>query len=366
MKRLMVKTMVVALVAAMSASCNKQSSGEMPAANYETMTVKKSDKTVSESYSATIRGRQDVEILPQVSGKIERMCVSEGDVVQKGTVLFVIDQVPYRAALKTAQANVEVAEAALRTAELNLNNSRVLYEKKVISYSNLQTVENSYASAKAQMAQAEAMLVNARNDLSYTEVKSPCAGVVGTLPYRVGALVGPSLPQPLTTISDNSRMYVYFSMTENRLLALTRQYGSMDGVIKNMPEVQLKLSDGSIYEQTGRIESISGVIDRQTGSVTARAEFVNAGRVLHSGASGAVVIPSVYKDVIVIPQEATVKMQDKVMVYLVAEGGVAKSTLIEVSAINDGREYVVLSGLNPGDEIVSAGAGLVREGTKVK
>ena len=227
------------------------------------------------------------------------------------------------------------------------------------------SIGNSYLTAKAQLAQAEAQEVNARNNLSYTEVKSPSDGVVGMLPYRAGALVSASIPQPLTTVSDNSNMYVYFSMTENQLLAMSRQYKSMDEALKNMPEVSLKLNDQSIYEQKGKIESISGVIDRKTGTVGVRAVFPNESRLLHSGASGNVLIPQTYKDCIVIPQGATVRLQDKTLVYKVVDGK-AVSTLITVAEINDGREYIVLDGLKVGEEIVSEGAGLVREGTQVK
>lgn len=170
------------------------------------------------------------------------------------------------------------------------------------------------------------------------------------LPYRAGALVSASLPQPLTTVSDNSDMYVYFSMTENQLLALSREYGSMDEALKNMPQAELRLNDNSLYGEKGTIESISGVIDRQTGTVVARVVFPNESRLLHSGASGTVVVPSVYKDCIVIPQGATVQMQDKTVVYKVVDGK-AVSTLIAVADINDGREYVVLDGLKVGDEI---------------
>ncbi|MGN0230682.1 MAG: efflux RND transporter periplasmic adaptor subunit [Muribaculaceae bacterium] len=346
------------------ASCSQQQQAQQ-GAQYETMQVTATDKAVSNSYSATIRGRQDIDIMPQVSGTIQRLCVAEGDIVRKGQLLFVIDQVPYKAALEVANANMATANAELKTAQLNLENGRMLHEKKVISQSNLQTIENAYNSAKAMVAQASAQLTNARNNLSYTEVKAPCNGVVGTLPFRVGALVGPSMPQPLTTISDNSTMYVYFSMTENQLLALTKKHGSMANALKEMPEVELQLNDGSIYEQKGRIESISGVIDRLTGSVTARAVFDNSSRLLHSGASGAVIIPSSYQNVIVIPQEATVKVQDKVLVYKVVDN-IAKSTLIKIAETNDGREYIVLDGITVGDEIVSKGVGLLREGTKVK
>lgn len=346
-------------------SCNKTPQTQQGSNTYATMKVEKSDRELSTSYSATIRGRQDIDIFPQVSGTIERLCVSEGEKVRRGQVLFIIDQVPYKAALRTATANVAAARANLKTAELNFNSSKELYAQKVISQVNLETVENSYLTAQAQLAQAEANEINARNNLSYTEVKSPSDGVVGSLPYRVGTLVSANMPQPLTTVSDNSDIYVYFSMTENQLLALTRQHGSMDDALKNMPEVELRLNDNSVYDKKGKIESISGVIDRQTGTVTARVVFPNESRLLHSGASGTVLLPSSYKDCIVIPQGATVQMQDKTIVYKVVDGK-AKSILITVSSINDGKEYIVLDGLNPGDEIISEGAGLVREGTQIK
>ncbi len=346
------------------ASC-KQATDAGVKPSYAIMEVKAADKELSTSYSATIRGRQDIDIYPQVSGTIEKLCVTEGQTVRRGQLLFVIDQIPYRAALKTAVANVEAARAAMATAELTYNSNKELYAQKVVSEFSLKTAENTYLTAKAQLTQAEAQEVNARNNLSYTEVKSPSDGVVGALPYRVGALVGANLPYPLTTVSDNSDMYVYFSMTENQLLALTRQYGSMDEALKNMPEVELILNDNSVYNKKGVIESISGVIDRQTGTVMARVVFPNESRLLHSGASGTIVVPSIYKDCIAIPQGATVQMQDKVVVYKVVDGK-AVSTLITVAGINDGREYVVLSGLQSGDEIISEGAGLVREGTQVK
>ena len=329
------------------ASCKQASDASGMKPSYATMKVEATDKELSTSYSATIRGRQDIDIYPQVSGTIEKLCVTEGQKVRRGQLLFIIDQVPYKAALKTAVANVEAARAALATAELTYNSNKELYAQKVVSEFSLKTAENSYLTAKAQLSQAEAQEISARNNLSYTEVKSP------------------RLPQPLTTVSDNSDMYVYFSMTENQLLALTRQYGSMDEALKNMPAAELRLNDNSVYDKKGTIESISGVIDRQTGTVVARVVFPNESRLLHSGASGTVVVPATYKNCIVIPQEATVQLQDKTLVYKVVDGK-AVSTLITVAGINDGREYVVLDGLKVGDEIVSTGAGLLREGTQVK
>ena len=333
------------------ASCKQASDAGVKSSSYAVMQIEAVDKEFSSSYSASIRGRQDIDIYPQVSGTIEKLCVTEGQKVRRGQSLFIIDQVPYK--------------AALGTAELTYKSNKELYAQKVVSEFSLKTAENSYLTAKAQLSQAEAQEISARNNLSYTEVKSPSDGVVGALPYRAGALVSANMPYPLTTVSDNSDMYVYFSMTENQLLALTRQYGDMDEALKNMPEVELRLNDNSVYNKKGVIESISGVIDRQTGTVVARVVFPNESRLLHSGASGTVVVPSIYKDCIAIPQTATVKMQDKTIVYKVVDGK-AVSTLITVAENNDGREYVVLDGLKAGDEIVSEGAGLVREGTQVK
>lgn len=317
------------------------------------------------SYSASIQGKQDIDIFPQITGYLVKLNVSEGDMVKKGEVLFVIDQVPYKAALETAIADVKVAEANLATAELTYESTKKLFEQKVVSEFNLQTARNSYLTAQAQVAQAKAKEVNARNDLSYTEIKSPSNGVVGKLPYRVGTLVSQGMPEPLTTVSDNSQMYVYFSMTENQLLNLSRQYGSIDKAILDMPMIQLQLNDNSIYEEKGRIESVSGVVDKETGTVVARAVFPNKSNLLFSGLSGNILIPSSYNNCIVIPQGATVQLQDKIIVYKVIDGK-AKSVLISVAPVNDGREYIVLDGLKEGDEIIADGAGMVREGTQVK
>lgn len=348
-----------------TASCkNKPAEINRPA--YATKKVEgTTDKTITTSYSASIEGMQDIDIYPKVSGYIVKLNVSEGQTVRKGQVLFVIDQVPYQTALATAVANVKDAEANLATAELTYQSAKELHAQKVVSDFNLKTNRNAYLTAKAKLAQARAEERDARNNLSYTEVKSPSDGVVGMLPYRVGALVSPSMTKPLTTVSDNSKMYVYFSMPENRLLSMIRQYGTKDNAIKQMPEIQLQLNDGSIFDEKGRIESISGVIDKETGAVGLRAVFPNKSRLLYSGSSGNVLIPGVFRNCILIPQEATVQQQDKYIVYKVVNGK-AVSTLITVAPYNDGKEYIVTGGLSVGDEYVSKGAGLVREGTIVK
>lgn len=362
MKQTFVKAAVMACFMA-AVSCG-QAPTAMGPAEYAVMTVATTDREIPSNYSATIRGRQDIDIYPQVSGTIVELCVSEGQVVSKGQSLFIIDQVPYKAALQTAEANVAAAKAGVATAQLTYDSKKELYNKNVVSQFDLLTAENTLLTAKAQLAQAEAQRVNAANNLSYTVVKAPANGVVGTLPYRVGALVSASLPRPLTTVSDNSDMYVYFSMAENQLLSLTRQYGSIANTLKNMADVQLQLIDGSIYDQTGRIESISGVIDTSTGSVQLRAAFPNKGGLLHSGGAGSVILPRYYTDCIVVPQVATFELQDKVYVYKVVDGK-ATSSMIDVEKINNGREYIVRSGLTPGDVIVAEGVGLLREGTPI-
>lgn len=343
-------------------SCG-QAPTTMGPGEYAVLEVTASDRVIPSSYSATIRGRQDIDIYPQVSGTISQLCVNEGQRVTKGQSLFIIDQVPYKAALQTAEANVAAAKAGVATAQLTFDSKKELFAKNVISQFELTTAQNQLLTAQAQLAQAEAQRVNAANNLSYTVVKAPANGVVGTLPYRVGALVSASIPQPLTTVSDNSDMYVYFSMNENRLLELTRAYGSIDNTLKQMPDVQLQLNDGSTYQHAGRIESISGVIDRSTGSVSLRAAFPNREGLLHSGGSGSVVIPRSLKGRIVIPQVATFETQDKVYVYKVVDGK-ASSALIDIEA-SDGKDYIVRSGLQPGERIVAEGVGLLREGTPI-
>lgn len=347
-------------------SCQQKKQEQTVAAtSFKTITVKRMDKVLSTSYSASIKGKQDIDIFPQVAGKIQRLCVREGDKVNRGQLLFVIDQVPYRAALATALATEKAAQAQLSSALLTYNSNKELFAQKVVSSYTLQTSENSYLSAKAQLAQAKAQVTNARNNLSYTEVRSPANGVVGVLPYRVGTLVSASMPKPLTTVSDNSQMYVYFSMTEKQLLSFVRQYGSKDAAIKNMPEVSLQLGDLSMYDHKGKVESISGVIDTETGAVTLRAEFSNPERLLNSGGSGNVIIPTTMENCIVIPQSATVQQQDQRIVYKVVNGK-AVSQLIKVENIDDGRNFIVKDGLKAGDVIVSEGAGMVHEGDVVK
>lgn len=340
----------------------KDASPAVEGSSYKTLVVGPADRTLSRQFTASIKGRQSVEIRPQVSGTITQVCINEGAKVEKGQPLFVIDQVPYQAALETAVANVKSAEALVANARMTVDSKQVLYDNKVISDFDLQTSRNALQEAEAALAQAKAQETNARNDLSYTVVKSPVDGVTGMLPYRVGALVDASISEPLATVSDDAEMYVYFSMTENQILALVRQYGTLDETLKHMPDVELLLSDGQPYAHKGKVDAISGTIDSGTGAVSLRVTFPNPERMLRNGGNGTVVFPYVRDSVLVIPQEATYEIQDKIFAYRVVDGK-ATSTQITVFPVNDGQEYIVEQGLAVGDTIVAEGAGLLQEGT---
>lgn len=345
--------------------CRPGDRGNETAHRYAAMEVVRKPVELQESYTASIRGRQDIDIYPQVAGTIVRLCVTEGQRVRKGDLLFVIDQVPYRAALQRATADVHAAEAQVETARLAYDSKQVLLREEVISEYELSTARNAFAAAEAALEQARAQEADARNSLSYTEVCSPSDGMVGTLPFRAGALVGSTMARPLTTVSDNAAMYVYFAMTENRLRSLVRSYGTPEEAIERMPPVVLVLGDGTIYDAKGRIEAISGIVSEQTGTVQVRAVFPNGNRLLWSGGNGNVIIARTETDALVIPQTATSELQDKIFVYKAVDGRVI-ATEISVDRLSDGREYIVRSGLEAGDIIVTEGVGMLRDGMEVE
>lgn len=364
MKRLFGRTSLCGLCLLSLAAC-KKTTGENSGGTYKTMTVSVTDRSLNRQYTAAIEGRQSVEIRPQVSGTITEVCIDEGATVRKGQALFIIDQVPYQAALETAEANVKSCQASVATARMTADSKQQLFDQKVVSAFDLQTAKNNLLEAEAALAQALANKTNARNDLSYTVVKSPVDGVASMIPYRVGALVDASISTPLTTVSDDTEMYAYFSMTENQILSLIREHGTLENTLREMPEVELLLSDGQPYAHKGKIDAISGTIDPATGAVSLRATFPNPERMLRNGGSGTVVFPYQRDSVLVIPQEATYEIQDKIFTYKVVDGK-ATSTPITVFPIDNGKEYIVESGLQAGDVIVAEGAGLLQEGTVVQ
>ncbi len=370
LKKVRLVSMIIAVVSlSVMTSCGGgQQQQQAPTPEIATITVGASNSELQRAYPATIKGKADIDIRPQVTGFITRVHVDEGQKVRKGQVLFTLDQVQYNAAVEQAQAAVKVAETAVATAQLTANNKKTLYEKNIISEYEYKLSENALAQAEAQLAQANASLVNARKNLSYTVVTAPSDGVVGSIPNRVGALASPSMAQPLTTVSDNSQVYAYFSLNEKDILNLTNNGTlSLDEAIATMPAVNLRLADGTMYGIDGKVATVSGVIDQSTGSASVRALFDNPAGMLRSGSTGAVIFPYVENDVIIIPQKATYEIQDKKYVYLVNDSNKTESKAIEVFEINDGQEYIVTTGLKAGDKIVIEGVGTtVKDGLIIK
>ena len=341
-------------------SCSTNEHQEDAAHLFSTMTISKTDVTINKSYSASIYGRQDIKIIPRVDGYLTSVLVKEGEIVRKGQPLFVIDQVSYNANLQSAKANVAVSEANIANAELTYQSKKALFEKNIVSKFELSAAENELKTAQALLLQAKAQEDVALNNLSFTVIKSPSDGVVGNVPYRTGDYVSTATQEGLTVISDNSQIYVYFSMTENELRSLVREYGTPERLIKQMPEIELQLNDGTRYESKGHIESISGIINTQTGTASVRGVFPNKNRLLWSGSIGSVIIPQKFTDVVVIPQNVVGEIQDKLFVFKAVEGK-AKRTFITAEKINDGKKYIIRQGLELGDVIVTEGAGVLTD-----
>ena len=362
MKRNAFWTLLLVLLVFVSCQDKKQEKGDLV---YKTMKVERTSQAVKANYSATMKGKEIVEIRPQVSGLITKILIAEGQKVHKGQALFVIDQVPYLEALNTAEAALKSAKAAEATAQLSYDSKKQLRSQQVISDYDLQTAQQALLSAQAQVAQAQAQVANARNSLSYTTVKSPVSGVAGMIPYHVGALVSSNISEPLISVCDDSEMWVYFSLSEREVTDLTLQYGSLEAFMKGMPDVSLLLSNGKEYAQKGRVDAVSGIVDASTGAVSLRAVFPNQEHLLRNGGTGTVVVSTIRDNVIVIPQTATFELQNKVFVYRVVDGKTSQ-TEIKVAPLDDGISYIVEEGLAEGDVIIAEGAGLLKEGLEVK
>lgn len=361
------KILLAVTLAAMLVSCGgKQGKPNFGDNEYAVRTVSTTSTELETSYPATIKGVQDVEIRPKVSGFITKLCVKEGQNVKKGQLLFVIDNVTYEAAVRQAKAAVNSAKAQLNTAKLTYDNSKNLFDNNVIGSYELQSAKNSYETAQAALAQAQASYTSAKQNLDFCYVTSPANGVVGMLPYKVGALVSASSQQPLTTVSDISSMQVYFSMTEKDLMDLAKTAGGMQAAINEYPAVKLKLADNSIYGHEGHVAAVSGVIDPTTGSSQVRADFPNPEHILKSGGSGSIIVPHKDANAILVPQDAIVEVQNKHFAYILGAGNKVKYTEITIDPNNDGKNYIVTSGLKAGDKIVVSGVTALTDGQEIK
>ena len=358
--------LAIAAAATVLVSCgNKGGRPTFGDNEFPVQTVGATSADMQTTYPATIKGVQDVEIRPKISGFLVQINVREGQTVSAGQTLFVIDNATYQAAVRQAQAAVNTATAQCNTAKLTYDNSQKLFENNVIGQYELESAKNNFESAKAQLAQAKAALASAQENLSFCYVKSPANGVVGTIPFKVGTLVSASSPQPLTTVSNISSMEIYFSMTEKDILAMTKTNGSTQEALKEFPAVKLQLADGTIYNEEGHIVKMSGVIDAATGSVQIISSFPNPQRLLKSGGSGAIIIPRINKSAIVIPQSVVTEVQNKKFVYVLGKDNKVKYTEITVEPQTDGNSYVVTGGLKIGDKYVTNGVTKLSDGMEI-
>ncbi len=324
----------------------------------EVLTVAPGSSDLNHTYPTTIKGKTDIDIRPLVTGFVTKVHVQEGDHVRKGQTLFTLDQVQYQAAVSQAEAAVNSAKIAVDNARLQVNNQRQLFEKNIISDYTYTVAKNQLATAEASLANANAALTTARKNLSYTVVTAPSDGVIGSIPNKEGTLASPSMQIPLTTVSDNSEVYAYFSLNEKDMLELTDGgTRSLASAIAGMPAVKLQLADGTIYGPEGKVATVSGIIDQSTGASNVRARFANPSGVLRSGSTGTILIPSRQDNVIIVPQKATYEVQDKRFVYALNDSNKTVPVAITVGALDNGKDFVVTAGLQPGQRIVVEGVG---------
>ena len=336
-----------------------------PPKEFPVLTLVPRSTTLFTEYPATIQGQQDIEIRPKIDGYIDRIYVDEGESVRKGQRLFLIFAPQYEQEVRTAEANIKIADAEVNAAEMEAKRIRPLVEKKIISNFELERAEYTLEAKQAALAQARATLVNARTNLGYTSISSPANGIVGTIPYKIGSLVSSNTPQPLTTVSNISKIYAYFSINEKLLLDFMENEENKK-TEDRLPPVTLVLSNGQAYPQKGRIEATSGSIATGTGAIRIRATFPNPNNLIRSGSTGIIRIPTTVDSALLVPQKATYEIQGKRFIYVVDDTGMVRSAEIQVLDNNDGRLFVVQKGLKPGDRIVADGVASLREGMSIK
>ena len=376
MKKKSILLSAIAAMALLLTSCGRGQQGLPTSDEYPVVTIGAANAQLKTTFPATIKGVQDVEVRPKVSGFITKLYVHEGEYVRAGQVARVVQ----------ANASLNSANAQAATSRLAYSNSKNLYNNKVIGDYEMEAAKNTYETAQAAVSQAQsgvasakaavvqahaavrqaqAMLATAKDNLGFCYVKSPASGYVGSLPYKEGALVSASSAQPVTTISNTSSIEVYFSMTEADVLKLSRTNNGLNNAIKSFPGVSLLLADGTTYNHEGVVVKTSGIIDATTGTVSVIARFPNPEHLLKSGGSGQIIIAKNNNRALLVPQEATVQVQDKIFVYKVDGNSKVHYTEITVDPQNDGINYIVTSGLKMGDRIVSKGLSSLEDGAKI-
>ena len=360
MKKKNVMTWAVAIATAVSGltACNIDMPQQVDS-SFETMTIKKADIELPYKFSARMKGQNDVTVTPQVSGQLMKICVTEGEQVKKGQVLFVIDQ-------RNAQLELEAALAQENSAKLEYESNKNLFDKKIVSSYMLTNSENSYKQAQASVAQARASVNRAKVNLGFCTITATVSGKIGEIPVRVGDQVSPMTQ--LTMLSGNTTMYAEISITEAVIESAVKEgmnAADIEKYVAQLPPATFVMKNGTEYPHKGRFTSLTGVVNATTGSLTAKILFPNPEGHLYSGIQGSVVMKFAEKDLIVVPQNAVIRLQDKSQVYKVQADSTATATEVTIEDTGNGKDFIITSGLNVGDKIVTTGANNVTEGQKV-
>ncbi|AFM05796.1 RND family efflux transporter, MFP subunit [Bernardetia litoralis DSM 6794] len=337
-------------------------------AEYQVLKLAPETITLYDEFPATIEGIENIEIRPKIEGFIEKVYVDEGDYVEKGHLLFVLNAPQYEQEVRNTQATISSAEAEVNSAQIDVEKARTLVERDIISKFELTSAENTVTAKKAALEQAQVSLANAKTNYSYTRITAPVSGFVGTLPYKLGSLVNSSTADPLTTISNIKKVYAYFSINEKTHLEFVRNNKgtSLKELRNNQAEVSLLLPDYTLFDERGSIQTISGQVDEETGSFNVRAVFNNPDNLLRTGNSATIRIPRTIENVLQIPQAATYEIQGNVYAYVVDSLSQAKSTIITVTPSTSGRAYIVTDGLTADDEVIIEGINTLSNGKKIK
>lgn len=377
-----VKTIIALTALALTlTSCggdNKSQDQSQEKVNYNIMKLTAATREVNYAYPATLVGEKDVNLFPQVEGRILQRHYNNGDFVKKGQALITIDSTPYRLQVQSDEANVKAAEATLSTAKLQYESQQKLHEKKIVSDYVMKTAQNAYLTAQAQLAQAKAALTYSRTNLSHCTLTAPISGVVTRMHDDIGLLVSPNMGEAILSITDQTNIHAQFSITEDFYTSIFRQnniVATKDGLqttngvkLKDAyKNIQLRTKDGHLYDHKGTFKSIAGTVDANTGSVQCEVIFPNPNLVLHAGNSASVIFSEKMENVLAIPQTACKKLQDKYLVFKVDKNGQTVGVVVDVVPTDDGKEYILQgNALKAGDEIVADGIARIQEGQKVK
>ncbi|MCB4800051.1 efflux RND transporter periplasmic adaptor subunit [Neotamlana laminarinivorans] len=356
-------TCIGLVVAFITLSCNNEKKPEQRngVADYEVLTVSSKDIEIFREFPVTIEGTENIEIYPKIEGFIEKVHVDEGEYVKKGQLLFSLNAPEYQQDLLSTKAAISSAKADVSSAQVDVEKAKPLVEREIISKFELTSAENSLTAANAALEQAQANYSNALTSYNYTKITAPVSGYIGSLPYKLGSLVSSSISEPLTTVSNIKQVYAYFSINEKTYLEFAKA-----GLLKSLDEVSLLLPDYTAFDQKGKIQTVSGQVDEETGSFNVRAIFDNPDNLLRTGNSATIQIPRTIEAAFLIPQSATYEIQGGIYVYLVNEQSQVQSTKITVTATNSGQAYIVTEGLKEGDQVVLEGISGLSSGKVIK